>query len=134
MPHLSLAEAARETGKSKATIWRAVKSGRVSASRGDGGDYLIDPAELARAFPLEPGRNGTGKQGKTDNETARSAETVILTERLAAKDELIAELRSQLADVREDRDRWRGQAEAVRLLAAPPSRPNLLGRLLGRRS
>lgn len=48
----SLSEAAKATGKNKTTIQRAIKNGRISASKGDRGSYEIDPAELHRVFPL----------------------------------------------------------------------------------
>jgi hypothetical protein len=35
---------------SKSSIWRAIKAGRLSASRIDDGGFAIDPAELFRAF------------------------------------------------------------------------------------
>jgi hypothetical protein len=48
----SLGQAAKETGLDKSTISRAIKSGRLSAQRKDGGGgYEIDPAELFRVFP-----------------------------------------------------------------------------------
>ena len=47
----SLSQAAKETGKGKSSIHRAVKSGRLSAQRRDDGTYSIDAAELFRAFP-----------------------------------------------------------------------------------
>jgi hypothetical protein len=48
----SLGQAAKETGLDKSTISRAIKSGRLSAQRKDGGSgYEIDPAELFRVFP-----------------------------------------------------------------------------------
>lgn len=47
----SLSEAAKATGKNKTTIQRAIKSGKISAHKGDGGSYEIDPAELHRIFP-----------------------------------------------------------------------------------
>ena len=50
---LNLSEAARESGQSKSAIWRAVKSGRLSATRTYTGDYKIDPAELHRVFSSE---------------------------------------------------------------------------------
>ena len=53
----SLSEAAKVAGQSKSTIWRAVKAGRVSATKTDTGDYPIDPAELHRVFPLERARD-----------------------------------------------------------------------------
>ena len=51
---LSLSEAATAAGIAKSTIWRAVKTGRVSASRTPMGTYQIDPAELFRVFPATP--------------------------------------------------------------------------------
>lgn len=141
MPSMTLAEAARETGKSKSTIWRAVRAGRLSASRTDGGDYLIDPSELARAFPPEPPRNAAVRRygtGGTADETTGDGATAVLEERIAAKEALITELRARLADEKartaeliEDRDKWRGEAEAVRLLAGPIRRPGLFKRLFG---
>lgn len=47
----SLSEAAKATGKNKTTIQRAIKSGKISASKGDGGSYQIEPSELHRVFP-----------------------------------------------------------------------------------
>ena len=45
----SLGEAAKATGKAKSTILRAIKTGRISASKKDG-SYSIDPSELFRVF------------------------------------------------------------------------------------
>jgi hypothetical protein len=49
---LSLSAAAKATGKAKATIHRAVKSGKLSARRDEAGAYHIHPSELARVFPV----------------------------------------------------------------------------------
>jgi excisionase family DNA binding protein len=43
---LTLEEAARLSGKSKSTLARAIKAGRLSANRTDLGIYEIDQAEL----------------------------------------------------------------------------------------
>ena len=48
--HLSLGQAAKETGMDKSTISRAIKSGKLSATRQEHGGYAIDPAELFRVF------------------------------------------------------------------------------------
>ena len=48
--HLSLGQAAKETGMDKSTISRAIKSGKLSATRQENGGYAIDPAELFRVF------------------------------------------------------------------------------------
>lgn len=47
----TLSEAAKATGKSKMTLLRAIKNGRMSARRKDDNSYEIDPAELHRVFP-----------------------------------------------------------------------------------
>src|SRR6185369_6775676 len=47
-PVYTLGEAARASGKGKSTIAKAIKSGRISATRDPDGSYRIDPAELHR--------------------------------------------------------------------------------------
>lgn len=47
----SLSEAAKATGKNKTTIQRAIKNGKISAIKGVGGSYEVDPSELHRVFP-----------------------------------------------------------------------------------
>jgi len=48
--------------------------------------------------------------------------TVALEVQIAGLREVGELLRRQLDDVREDRDRWRGQAEQLALTRSPPSR------------
>jgi hypothetical protein len=48
---LSLSGAATAAGIAKSTIWRAIKSGRVSATKTETGSYQIDAAEVFRVFP-----------------------------------------------------------------------------------
>jgi septal ring factor EnvC (AmiA/AmiB activator) len=47
----TLSQAATATGKNKATVQRAIKSGKISASKNSSGAYEIDPSELHRVFP-----------------------------------------------------------------------------------
>ena len=49
---LSLSAAAKEVDRSKSTLSRAIKAGRLSATRYEDGSYQIDPAELYRVFPI----------------------------------------------------------------------------------
>src|SRR6266550_3380391 len=58
----TLGMAARATGLSKSTIHRAIKDGRISATRTDGGSFAIDPAEVHRVFPplQDAARSGNG--------------------------------------------------------------------------
>jgi hypothetical protein len=61
----TLGEAARASGKSKSTIAKAIKSGRISAVRGVDGSYQIDPAELHRVYPVTGVTNGAGARFDT---------------------------------------------------------------------
>ena len=51
MPPLTLNQAAREAGRSKATLLSAIRGGRLSAPKDELGRYQIDPAELFRVYP-----------------------------------------------------------------------------------
>lgn len=105
MPELSLSQAAKLTGKSKSTINRAIKTGKLSATRHEDGTYSIDPAELARAFEVEPSE-GAKRSGAEPDETR-------LLERIAALESMLDREREISADLKEDRDRWRQQATAL---------------------
>lgn len=70
----TLSQAAAATGKNKATVQRAIKGGKISASKNLSGAYEIDPSELHRVFPpttqhvaQHPNateRNGAQRRGK----------------------------------------------------------------------
>ena len=52
MPPFTLGQAAKATGRSKAGLLDAIRSGRISAGRDDKNQWQIDPAELHRVYPL----------------------------------------------------------------------------------
>jgi excisionase family DNA binding protein len=106
----SMAEAARQTGVSKATIHRAIKSGKLSAERKEGGGYAISPAELFRAYP-------TVKQDETV--TVRRSVTPNETPDLTRENAL---LRERIDELKDERDAWRNQAERLLLAAPAPKR------------
>ena len=105
MPVLSLSQAAKLTGKSKSTINRAIKTGKLSAARHEDGSYSIDPAELSRAFGIEPHEGAKRRDAEPDG--------TRLLERVAALEEMLSREREISADLKEDRDRWRQQAIAM---------------------
>jgi len=105
MPELSLSQAAKLAGKSKSTINRAIKTGKLSATRHEDGTYSIDPSELARAFDVEPLEGA--KRHDADLDGTR------LLERIAALEAMLNREREISADLKEDRDRWRQQATAL---------------------
>lgn len=105
MPELSLSQAAKLTAKSKSTINRAIKTGKLSASRHDDGSYSIDPAELSRAFNMEPPDSSKRSDAQPDR--------TLLLERIEALEAMLNREREVSADLKEDRDRWRQQATAL---------------------
>src|SRR5262245_43280816 len=119
---LSLSEAATAAGIAKSTIWRAVKTGRVSATRTALGTYHVDPAELFRVFPATP-KNTEMKQ------PAPAMETGALEGQISALKEVSSLLKEQLEDIRKDRDAWRTQAESSQrlLVDARPRRRSFFG-------
>lgn len=88
----SLNGAAEATGKGKSTLHRAIKSGKLSATRQPDGTYSIDASELFRVFPRNSavGRIGTvTEQPETPAETL-ATEVAVLRARLEAAEKLDA--------------------------------------------
>jgi excisionase family DNA binding protein len=124
--HYTLGEAAKRTELSKPTIQRAIKSGKLSATRNDDGSYAIDPAELERVYgPLRVTGNGASQEPEhvtaiSANETGGSeAEIQHLRERLSSLDIERQRERDQLTDHIEDlRRRLDSEAQERRKLTA----------------
>src|SRR3954447_7759079 len=103
MTALRLPDAAKQVGLHRSSLFRAIRSGRLSATRTEGGDFLIQPAELFRVYPPKDTMGSTGSTHAQPNASdasgcvepsASSPETTIneLKLRLVA---LEAELRAQ---------------------------------------
>lgn len=101
----SLSQAAKETGKGKSSIHRAIKSGRLSAQRHEDGTYSIEAAELFRAFPpalTEPVPVQAPEPHQEPPATSSVAEEVLrvrvemLTAQLEREQETVADLRRRL--------------------------------------
>jgi excisionase family DNA binding protein len=125
----TLGEAAKATGMSKATISKAIKNGRISAAKDETGTFRIDPSELHRVYPPTV----SSEQEETPKTTPTKADidgTIReLQARLEAAQERLSDKDTVIADLREDRDRWRQQATAL----LEDQRPKgFLRKLLGR--
>jgi hypothetical protein len=123
---LSLRAAAEMAGTSKSSIFRAIRSGRLSAARGDDGSFQIEPSELVRAFPPQvsrpdiprPASSGqTDRHAGTPDMAIRNAQLEGEVKALGAEVRLLREAVDRLE---RDRDRWHDQAQ--RLALAPPQR------------
>lgn len=106
----TLGEAAKATGKSKSTISKAIKTGRISAKKGETGAFAIDPSELHRVYPatVESKQDETPEVNSKDNGLIRELQT-----RLETTQERLSDKETVISDLREDRDRWRQQATAL---------------------
>mgnify|MGYP002721475529 FL=1 len=131
-------QAAEATGKNVATITRAIKSGKLSATKDTSGAWQIDGAELSRVYPLrtqslqsltpQSDANSTQRDKFTEANALRE-ELAALRERDKLKDTLLENYVAQMADLKEDRDKWRQQAtnllasqEAELVVPAPVKR------------
>ena len=120
----TLGQAATASGKSKSTISKAIKSGKLSAQKQDDGSFAIDPAELNRVFPLENTETVSSERSRTPQETPENTiEIAVLRAKLEAAER-------QVEDLKSDRDHWRQQAN--RLLSSPVQQQSIWQRLFGR--
>lgn len=136
MPVYTLGEAARATGKSKPTIAKAIRTGRLSAARGHDGSYQIDEAELYRVYPVNEQVNGNPLRSLTPGETGFTGSNLATTaaselekwKALAVeREETIRELRVDKEDLRRRLD------QATALLTdqrSPPRATTAWGRFL----
>ena len=97
----TLGEAARQCGVAKGTISKAIKTGKLSATRREDNSWAIDNAELARYLEANQHRF------RSDTVETDQLETEAVTNVL-------------VADLRQDRDAWREQAQRLALPAPKP--------------
>lgn len=109
----TLGEAAKATGKSKATISKALKSGRISAVKEADGRFSIEPVELHRVYPINVEVSAHSEHQDTAVNTAISNDIAILQAKLDAAEARLSDRDTTIEDLREDRDRWRQQATAL---------------------
>jgi DNA-binding transcriptional MerR regulator len=121
---LSMGQAAKAAGITKATLARYIKSGKVSAEKQLDGSYHIDASELDRikairaALPVDTSTNTSDvKQSDTLHDTGVSQrEYHLMGQLLQEKERLIAELQTE-------RDAWRSQAQTLLLTAGAKQEP-----------
>ena len=126
----TLGDAAKATGKSKATISKAIKSGRISASKDETGVFQIDPAELHRVYPPTVSSERSETPQEAPKEQDKSGLIRELQARLEAAHERLADKEETISDLRDDRDKWRQQATA--LLSDQRTPRSLLQRLFNK--
>jgi hypothetical protein len=138
---LTLGQAARTCNRSKATISRAVRSGRLpaKAAADNAGGWLIRREDLDRVFPQQAGETVAKPLRSTPRDDAVAAdnyrdmerlriEVEGLRERLQGAEQRLSDAMTTITDLRTERDRLLGivetQAQQVKLLTdqRPPKR------------
>lgn len=99
---ITLREASEKVGVTRQTLMKAIKTGRVSAEKADNGEWRIEPVELFRVWPPVNEVQQPLQDGLTSSDTPS----------LQAENRL---LREQVAELREERNAWREQAQRLAL-------------------
>lgn len=130
----SISRAAKETGLSKSTISRAIKAGKISASRQDDGAYLIEPAELFRVYPrsvaqrTSEARHDALRNPHEEAPATHSKDMEILQVKLAMTEAMLSQEREnsrrQQETVEDLRRRLDAASERVLALAQPSQPPS----------
>src|SRR6266700_5569379 len=114
-----LSEAAAACSLTKSTVRRAIKTGKVSATKDAHGQWHVEPAELHRVYPPRT-------EASTDERIrAYLAEIALLRDRIEDLKMLTDEFRVWVRDLTEQRDRAEVRAAELdkRLLAYQPPVP-----------
>lgn len=122
---ITLGQAAKETGKSKTAIANAIKDGRLSAERLEGGQYRIDPAELFRVYrPVGRRVDSKGVQSVTPKDDAGlQRETELLRELVSQIKEERDDLRRRLDEEAEERRRAADEIRRLTLMLTDQRQP-----------
>jgi hypothetical protein len=105
----SLSEAAAAVGMYKSSVLRAIKGGKISATKDEHGEWRIEVAELHRVYPPVASNGADAPDG------------AALALRAEVAEQRLADLKTALEEAREDLCRWRDMAE--RLSLPKPAEP-----------
>lgn len=116
---LTLRQAADMCGRSRSTIHRALKSGKLSGVRSDDGAWSIDPSELARVFPWDV--TGHAQRDTTEQSVGQPVEqggeeAAVLRTKVEMLEQQLERERDTVDDLRRRLDK---AEERVYLLSAP---------------
>lgn len=85
----------------------------MSASKGDKGEWRIDPAELFRVYPKKNSQILQSEQNETPENTLKHK---LLEQEVEHLREHLERERKTTDDLKQDRDKWREQAEKSTIL------------------
>lgn len=134
-PHtMTLGEAAKAVGKSKTTISKYIKNGKLSVLSKDDNSYKIDPSELFRVFTPVDTSNSQGGQSLTPKVTGVTHDdyTELKIQLEIMKVKLEAETK-RANDMQSEKEDWKHQAQKLLLHAPEPkqAKQGFLKRVFG---
>jgi hypothetical protein len=107
----TLGTAAKHVGKSKPTISKAIKDGKLSATKVNG-VFQIEPSELLRVFPISPSQADSAPHSDlrpSPNLALANQHNTHLTTALADMKERLEDMKTErdsaMQDARDDRAR-----------------------------
>jgi excisionase family DNA binding protein len=109
---LTLTEAAKETGLTRAGIHKAIKRGRLSATKDENGHYLIDAAELFRVY--QPVDRPSLQQNTAVND---SIDSQLIAQRLEFTQQLLRQVENERDSLRHN------LSQAMAMLTHQPEAP-----------
>jgi len=115
MAQLTLGQAAKQVGKSKSTITRAIQSGKLSAKRQDDRSYQIDAAELHRVWPATVAQLGDDTPQGTP-EIPQETEAAVMAVKVEMLEAQLERERDTIDDLRKRLDK---SEDRVAALSAP---------------
>ena len=133
---VTLGQAAKLVGRSKTALTRAIKAGKLSATRNDDGSYTIDVSELSRVYQIVSGSSETGNvtskgvQHSTPADTPRGILDEYVT-RAAVAEAQLESMKVLLEEIKQSRDEWKAQAQQLALTGPAPERRSMWRRLVG---
>lgn len=107
----TLNAAAKLSGRAKSTISKAIKDGRLSATKNESGSFEIDGSELSRVFPFLVGDQPQNLQSNAESEH----ENKVLEVELKAERQMRERMMSEIEDLKIQRDKWQDQAQTLLL-------------------
>ena len=100
----SLTEAAKETGLARSTIFNAIRSGKVSATRDEHNRFVIDPSELFRVYPRVNKKRIENEQKTIQDETKNIREQQNEMDALRKQLELTEQLLSVTRELLKEKE------------------------------
>ena len=118
MAKVGAQRAAELTGKSKSTIQRAMKSGKLSFELDSNDRRVIDVSELERAFGLVPQESDNKEKHAVEAEIEKATQMLEMERmkmRIKILEDQLEMAREQIDDIKEQRDQWQKQAQQTLL-------------------